>query len=45
LFMEPKLRERFIESEVEKQVHATLSHERRVLEGEHAQSMQQLSAS
>ena len=45
LFMEPKLRERFIENEVEKQVHATLSHERRVLEGEHAHSMQQLSAS
>ena len=45
LFMEPKLRERFIESEVEKQVQATLSHERRVLEGEHAHSMQQLSAS
>jgi signal transduction histidine kinase len=45
LFMEPKLRERFIETEVEKQVHATLSHERRVLEGEHAHSMQQLSAS
>ena len=32
LFMEPKLRERFIENEVEKQVHATLSHERRVLD-------------
>jgi signal transduction histidine kinase len=45
LFMEPKLRERFIENEVEKQVHATLSQERRVLEGEHAHSMQQLSAS
>ncbi len=45
LFMEPKLRERFIENEVEKQVQATLSHERRVLEGEHAHSMQQLSAS
>jgi signal transduction histidine kinase len=45
LFMEPKLRERFIENEVDKQVHATLSHERRVLEGEHAHSMQQLSAS
>jgi two-component system sensor histidine kinase HydH len=45
LFMEPKLRERFIEKEVEKQVHATLSQERRALEGEHAHSMQQLSAS
>jgi len=45
LFLEPKLRERFIETEVEKQVQATLSQERRVLEGEHAHSMQQLSAS
>jgi signal transduction histidine kinase len=45
LFGEPRLRERFIEQEVEKQVHATLSDERRELEGEHAKSMQQLSAS
>jgi signal transduction histidine kinase len=45
LFVEPKVRERFIEQEVEKQVHATLSRERQALEGEHARSMQQLSAS
>ncbi len=45
LFLEPRIRERFIEQEVEKQVHATLSQERRELEGEHARSMQQLSAS
>jgi signal transduction histidine kinase len=45
LFLEPRIRERFIEQEVEKQVHATLSEERRELEGEHARSMQQLSAS
>ena len=45
LLIEPKLRERFIETEVQKQVDATLSRERRVLEGEHAHSMQQLSAS
>ncbi|MGI9592451.1 MAG: two-component system sensor histidine kinase NtrB [Myxococcota bacterium] len=45
LFLEPRIRQRFIEQEVEKQVHATLSQERRELEGEHARSMQQLSAS
>ena len=45
LFLEPRIRQRFIEQEVEKQVHATLSQERRELEGEHARSMEQLSAS
>jgi signal transduction histidine kinase len=45
LFFEPRIRERFIEQEVQKQVHATLSQERRELEGEHARSMQHLSAS
>jgi signal transduction histidine kinase len=45
LVVEPRLRERFIQQEVEKQVHATLSRERQALEGEHARSMQQLSAS
>jgi len=45
LFLEPKIRERFIETEVEKQVHATLSQERRELAGDHARSMQELSAS
>jgi signal transduction histidine kinase len=45
LFVEPKLRHRFIEQEVQSQVAETLSHERQVLEGEHARSMQNLSAS
>jgi signal transduction histidine kinase len=45
LFVEPKLRDRFIEQEVEKQVAATLSHERQMMESQHARSMQQLSAS
>jgi len=45
LFIEPKIRERFIEQEVEKQVHATLSQERQLLEGRHARSLEQLSAS
>jgi signal transduction histidine kinase len=45
LEVEPRLRERFVEQEVEKQVHASLSHQRRALEGEHARSLEQLSAS
>jgi signal transduction histidine kinase len=45
LVLEPRLRERFLEEEVEKRVHAHLSDERRTLEGEHARSMQELSAS
>ncbi len=45
LLVEPRLRDRFIEQEVESQVAATLTHERQVLESEHARSMQQLSAS
>ena len=45
LIVEPRLRDRFIEQEVESQVAATLSHERQALESEHARSMQQLSAS
>ena len=45
LVLEPRLRERFLEEEVSKRVHAHLSDERRVLEGEHARSMQELSAS
>jgi signal transduction histidine kinase len=45
LVLEPKLRQKFVEKEVEKQVHATLSKERRLLEGEHARSLEQLSAS
>ncbi len=45
LFFEPRLRERFVEQEVCKQVQATLSEERPLLEGEHARSLEQLSAS
>lgn len=45
LFVEPELRERLVENEVERQVHATLSEERRHLESAHSRSMQQLSAS
>ncbi len=41
----PALRERFIEEEVKKRVHATLHQERPAMEGEHARSMEQLSAS
>jgi signal transduction histidine kinase len=44
-WFEPRLRERFIREEVEQQVHASLSHERRELEGDHARSVEQLSAS
>jgi len=43
--VEPRLRKRFVEQAVEKQVHASLSLQRRALEGEHAQSLEQLSAS
>jgi signal transduction histidine kinase len=45
LFLEPRLRERYMREEVQKQVHAHLSHERQTLEGEHARSMHELSAS
>ena len=45
LFVLPKLRDKFIEQEVEKEVAATLTHERQVMESQHARSMQQLSAS
>ena len=44
LVIEPRLRERFLEEEVSKQVHAHVVDERRALEGEHARSMQELSA-
>jgi len=43
--LEPKLRKRFIEQEAEKLVHASLSRQRRDLEGVHAKSLEQLSAS
>jgi len=45
LFVEPEIRERLVENEVERQVHATLSEERRHLESAHSRSMQHLSAS
>jgi signal transduction histidine kinase len=45
LVIEPKLRQRFIDREVERQVDATLSHERQQIAGEHARSMETLSAS
>jgi signal transduction histidine kinase len=45
LELEPRLRKRFVEREVEKQVHASLSRQRLALEGEHARSLEQLSAS
>jgi len=45
LVLEPKLRETFIEREVRNQVQATLSQERHALQGLHARSMEQLSAS
>jgi signal transduction histidine kinase len=45
LVLEPRLRERFFKEEVHKQVHAHVVDERRALEGEHARSMQELSAS
>jgi signal transduction histidine kinase len=45
LMVEPKLRERLVEEEVQKQLHASVSQERRALEGEHSRSLEQLSAS
>ncbi len=45
LVIEPRMRERFLEEEVNKQVHAHVVDERRALEGAHARSMQDLSAS
>jgi two-component system sensor histidine kinase HydH len=44
-WVEPRLRERFVREEVEQQVQASLSRERRALEGEHARSLERLSAS
>ena len=45
LVLEPKLRKRFIDREVTRQVSATLSDERQQIVGEHARSMETLSAS
>ena len=45
LVLEPKLRKRFIDREVTRRVSATLSGERQQIVGEHARSMETLSAS
>jgi signal transduction histidine kinase len=45
LVIEPKLRQRFIDREVSRQVSATLQGERQQMVGEHARSMETLSAS
>jgi signal transduction histidine kinase len=45
LVIEPKLRKRFIDREVSRQVSATLLDERQQMVGEHARSMETLSAS
>ncbi|MCP4006378.1 MAG: HAMP domain-containing histidine kinase [bacterium] len=41
----PGLRQRWIDEEVRNQVHSTVSSERQVLEGKHARSLEELSAS
>jgi signal transduction histidine kinase len=43
--VEPQLRERFVEEEVNKQVHESVTEERQQLAGEHARTLEQLSAS
>jgi len=43
--VEPQLRERFVEEEVNKQVHESVTEERQHLAGEHARTLEQLSAS
>ena len=43
--VEPQLRERFVEEEVNKQVRESVTEERQHLAGEHAQTLEQLSAS
>lgn len=45
LLVEPGLRERIIEDEVQKQVHRNVSQERRSLQGEHSRGLEELSAS
>ncbi len=45
LIVEPQIRERIIEKEVDKHVHDGISRERRTLEGQHARSLEHLSAS
>jgi len=45
IVLEPRVRETYVEREVRNQVQATLSQERDALQGQHARSMEQLSAS
>jgi signal transduction histidine kinase len=45
LLYEPRLRERFLQDEVQRRVSTRVSHERRNLEGEHHRSLEHLSAS
>jgi signal transduction histidine kinase len=45
LVYEPRLREKFLQEEVQRRVHTRVSTERRHLEGEHHRSLEQLSAS
>jgi len=45
LLYEPRLREKFLQEEVQSRVHTRVSSERRHLEGEHHRSLEQLSAS
>jgi len=45
IFYEPKLRERFVDEEVSKRIQHSVSVERRSLEGEHARTLERLSAS
>ena len=45
LVYEPRLREKFLQDEVQRRVHTRVSHERRNLEGEHHRSLEHLSAS
>ncbi|HVN37081.1 MAG TPA: HAMP domain-containing sensor histidine kinase [Myxococcota bacterium] len=44
LWLEPRMREQYLQEEVDRRVHAHLSGERQALESEHAHSMQTLSA-
>jgi signal transduction histidine kinase len=45
LFYEPRLREKFLQDEVQRRVSTRVSYERRHLEGEHHRSLEHLSAS
>ena len=45
IFYEPRLREKFVDEEVSKRIQRTVHAERQTLEGEHARSLEKLSAS